>query len=201
MAHPWTSGACGVVVSVVLAGPCARIAGAQPASLVVHADNRAGVPPQVLETAKAAVDSVFSSAGVAIEWAAPRSAAAVVAWNRIGGRSRAVLVTFVAQMEGPEGTTEGALAIAMPALASAFVFYDRILDATESRPVDREAVLGRVIAHEIGHLLLTRRGHERYGLMSPDLDLDALSPHRFTGEEAGMIRSALEIRYRTAVTN
>ena len=55
----------------------------------------------------------------------------------------------------------------------AFVFYNRILDVTRRRAVDEEDPGGRVMAHEIGHLLLPPGKHNHYGIMQRDIDVDA----------------------------
>jgi hypothetical protein len=48
--------------------------------------------------------------------------------------------------------------------AAAFVFYDRIVELqTHTRWLP--TMLGRVIAHEIGHLLLPQQDHSELGLM------------------------------------
>lgn len=48
--------------------------------------------------------------------------------------------------------------------AAAFVFYDRIL-ARRTQKTGLAAMLGRVMAHEIAHLLLGPRSHTEIGLM------------------------------------
>jgi hypothetical protein len=48
--------------------------------------------------------------------------------------------------------------------ATAFLFYDRVLALrTQTRPLP--AMLGRVLAHEITHLLLPHQDHAQWGLM------------------------------------
>jgi len=48
--------------------------------------------------------------------------------------------------------------------AAAFVFYDRVVALRTHRRV-LAVMLGRVIAHEISHLLLPQQGHSEFGLM------------------------------------
>lgn len=74
----------------------------------------------------------------------------------------------------PQATTR-ALGIAGSSgdYAIAFLFYDRILALrTHTRPLP--AMLGRVLAHEITHLLLPREGHAEFGLMRADWNMDDL---------------------------
>lgn len=49
-------------------------------------------------------------------------------------------------------------------MATAFIFYDRMLSVrTQARPLP--SILGRVMAHEITHLLLPPESHSDFGLM------------------------------------
>jgi hypothetical protein len=56
-------------------------------------------------------------------------------------------------------------------------------------------VLGHVVAHELGHLLLGRGTHSAAGLMRADLDTNLAVQGRllFTDAEARAIRAALEV--------
>lgn len=51
-----------------------------------------------------------------------------------------------------------------PEYATAFLFYDRVL-ALRTQTCWLPAMLGRVLAHEITHLLLTQEEHAGFGLM------------------------------------
>jgi hypothetical protein len=61
------------------------------------------------------------------------------------------------------GATAAHTAAPPPVLAT--VFADRVEHAARDAAVDRHLVLGRAIAHEIGHLLLNHSRHARHGLM------------------------------------
>jgi hypothetical protein len=57
--------------------------------------------------------------------------------------------------------------------ATAFIFYDRVLALrTHTRPLP--AMLGRVLAHEITHLLLPHENHSAFGLMRGEWSIDDL---------------------------
>ena len=49
--------------------------------------------------------------------------------------------------------------------AMATLFEDQVLTVAARVNVDRGALLGRALAHEVGHLLLLASGHSRTGLM------------------------------------
>ncbi len=87
--------------------------------------------------------------------------------------------------------------------AIAFIFYDRVVALQSSTSV-LYAMLGRVLAHEITHLLLPREEHSPLGLMRGDWapeDLIFASPAclRLTARSIQLIhREALR---RTQATN
>lgn len=57
--------------------------------------------------------------------------------------------------------------------AAAFIFYDRVLALrTHTRPLP--TMLGRVLAHEIAHLLLPGENHSTFGLMRGEWSIDDL---------------------------
>jgi hypothetical protein len=57
--------------------------------------------------------------------------------------------------------------------ATAFIFYDRVL-ALRTQPRPMPVMLGRVLAHEIVHLLLPSEGHSELGLMRGQWSADDL---------------------------
>ena len=56
----------------------------------------------------------------------------------------------------------------------ATVYLDRASHLAESAHARVEVVLGRVVAHEIGHLLMRTPGHPRHGLMRSNWTVDEL---------------------------
>jgi hypothetical protein len=64
------------------------------------------------------------------------------------------------------------------------------------RDMETACVLGHVVAHEIGHLLLVSRRHSDGGIMQPWLDLRraAIGALFFTASEAQLIRTKLASR-------
>ncbi|MEO8678861.1 MAG: hypothetical protein ABI665_07435 [Vicinamibacterales bacterium] len=46
-----------------------------------------------------------------------------------------------------------------------YVFHDRVIEFSNMQRMDPALVLGTVIAHEIGHVLLRRPGHSAEGMM------------------------------------
>ena len=78
----------------------------------------------------------------------------------------------------------------------AFAFYDPVERFARTHEVDVAVVLGYVMAHEIGHLLLPFGTHSKTGLMcgqwgSPQIRHAMLGQLRFTPEQAELIRIKL----------
>jgi hypothetical protein len=81
-----------------------------------------------------------------------------------------------------------------PRLGLGWAFYNRIVSAAGRKPVDVNRVLARVIAHEVGHLILPVHGHGEFGIMRSALGLDHVGIYRFTNDQARQMRAALTER-------
>jgi len=78
----------------------------------------------------------------------------------------------------------------------AYAFYDRIGAAAQQYRTDVSKLLGYVMAHELGHILLAEGSHSPTGIMSArwghfKLDLVAETFLRFTKEQAESIRKSV----------
>ncbi len=77
------------------------------------------------------------------------------------------------------------------------VHYERIRDCASVWNVDRTLILGIVLAHEAGHLLLGAGSHSAHGIMSAPLEFEhiKLASHgslHFTENQAKTIRDSLK---------
>jgi hypothetical protein len=196
-----------VALGLLLVGPAAQARpGAESASdsnpLTVRIYDRAGVPPAALAAAEAAATRVLSSMGVDTSWAecptgaeddrcgaaaAPRQLMVIVLPHAPSQAGRSACVLGLSVLDHGEGTL-------------AYIFYDRVLAlSTESREACSSAVLGHVLAHEIGHLLLGANAHSTAGIMKAqwftgDLHRIAQGGLLFTPGEGAHIRAALAVR-------
>ena len=78
-----------------------------------------------------------------------------------------------------------------------WVFYPRIRAYSAELGLDRSELLGYVMAHELGHLLLPDGAHSAAGLMRPALDRAQVRAAAeglltFTPDQAGLIRARLQ---------
>lgn len=182
----------GVTLAMTVAGAHAGSAASARPEFVLHLVDRAGVRPADLARAKATVERVFQAAGVEIQWGEGPAPAFVGGGHAAASGPRHVAVLVVNNHdESTRGATGCVLGVAVPALARASVFFNRIVETSDKGPVDLPAVLARVIAHEVGHLLLPPGSHSGYGIMRADLDLGYVNPSHFTDDQARKLRDVL----------
>jgi hypothetical protein len=81
--------------------------------------------------------------------------------------------------------------------AMATIFHDRVLTAARRVGVERSELLGRALAHEVGHLLLQATGHSASGLMRAVwTDEELLQNHGADWEFAAADRRRLQLTVR-----
>jgi hypothetical protein len=162
--------------------------------------NLGQLPVAVLTSAEAETESVFQSVGVRIEWRACEDGP--------DGSTRAAWFTFRLRSDKPPVT---AGPVSLDAMGRAFLspdgsgyladaYADSIKSLAESHGSDPGALLGHVIAHELGHLLLGP-GHVSGGVMRPAWDARQLGDLRqrwVKFSEAEGVRIRRELRARTA---
>lgn len=83
---------------------------------------------------------------------------------------------------------------------SAYLSYPSVKDWAERADTAADRILGHVIVHEIGHLLLGPDSHSRSGVMRPDWDVEDLGAMArnficFTSGQAHSVR--VEVRKRS----
>jgi len=159
--------------------------------LVIHVSNQAGTSSADLALAQAQTDRIFKDVGVRILW----SDVAVDGYDpRCGGFS--LFVTLLSPEMGAQLLTQGGrenvLGSAAKAAGRAFVHPGRIRELGARTRTSAEELLGRVIAHEIGHLILPV-GHSQIGIMSAEMETDPTrTSARFTVAEGRAIRDLLQ---------
>jgi len=97
---------------------------------------------------------------------------------------------FVKRQSAPSSVAVGAAAVGTRV---AIIPCPRVLALARNGSATLGLVLGHVIAHELGHLLLRRATHSIAGLMRSTLDLQLAQQGRllFTALEAQAIRAAI----------
>ena len=141
------------------------------------------VSERILIEAKEHVQRIFSYAGIAVEWSPGDGLPLTVV----------ILSHSTAKKLDPHGNMKIGFALSNDGrgVRRAYVFADRVSElawlrmrlamydsfnsggdktATLHRKASESLILGHVIAHEIGHLLLPRGAHSVAGIMSPQMD-------------------------------
>ena len=156
-------------------------AGAQPISppVLVLLQNDAGVAPAVVARAQAEVVRLYGLIGVEITW--------VTKVPEYGTRLRIVCLVAWEPADRPESvlgltnTGPGGRGIL------AYVFWRRVERASQKFTAAQDNLLGVVIAHELGHMLLPNQSHAKRGLMQ-----DAWNSGHLRAASAGLLLFADE---------
>ena len=161
-----------VVVAGSLVSLAPAIAGEPPVrpALVVRVYNAVGVNDEDLARARDTVRGIFAHAGIDAVWQDCNAASRAASPDGPCDHSRQpdeVLVRIVAA--SPEATTDAlgfsAVVVGQPSGSLATVLADRVAQMAGRTHADQGQLLGKVIAHEIGHLLLGTNDHSAAGLM------------------------------------
>jgi hypothetical protein len=171
-------------------------------SLVIRVYDNTGVPAADMHAALAAAEAILRDAGIAVTWR--QCPCENSDGEQIEPVGPAELIVRVA--EAPPAGFPGSLGFSIVDVERrsgtlATIFADRVnalsaLAGTQSGPL-----LGRAIAHEIGHLLLGTTRHADRGLMrglwtTIDLQKDQPWDWALSAEDGARMRRALAARLR-----
>src|SRR5262245_56486435 len=174
MHHTWHRLALSVVVILGLrTASVSGRAGALTFPLPLVLDARAAVVPAVLDQAQKETFRIFWHEGISVSWVpASASGSGPVDPEELAAARRTFVGRLIILPRLPTGSSTGSKVLmgATPLTArscsgESYVFVNQIIEFAEARRADRGLVMGTVVAHEIGHLLLRHRGHATDGLM------------------------------------
>jgi hypothetical protein len=167
--------------------------------IVVRLYDVAGVSPVDLHQATRTSDAIFAKAGIEAMWrecgagcdTAPAAAEVLVRIARGGSRS------------GPEPLGYSLVDGAARGGVLATLYADRIRELAARVGIDDGVLLGRAMAHEIGHMLLGTSAHARSGLMraqwsARELEDDRAIDWLFSNGEASTMRRTILARSHDA---
>jgi hypothetical protein len=157
-------------------------------ALVLHVDNYARIPSAHLARAEAVVTRIYAASGVRVVWVngdAPAETAP--------GHLRVLLLCadMSAHKVRLDNVPDNVLGQAAKGAGRAHIFTIRVRDLAIARAQDFDLVLGRVMAHEVGHLLLPSRSHSAAGIMRESLDLGTRRFETFTPAQGSELQRAL----------
>ena len=157
-------------------------------SLSLRIMNHAQLSSETLQRAAQEVSIIYRVAGIATTWveASPSSRPGNASVD-IALMSDALAETHVRQ----RGFRHDDLGYAIRAARRAYIFCRHIHDIEIEFSRDPGEVLGLVIAHEVGHLLLPDDAHSAHGIMRTTFDLRSRQRPYFSGAESGLLLARL----------
>ncbi len=178
------------------------------AAVAVRTYNYAAVSAEQLASARAETAHIFQRAGISLEWIecrVPGSEGALCTEPLLAGRDLMLRLVDRTPAQGERIVALGESMLDREQRGGVLMTIDLVPVRTiAGRAATAIAtLLGRAIAHEIGHMLLGSREHPRSGLMramwSQD-ELRGLKPASwgFSAREAAQMREALRGKSRTA---
>lgn len=172
------------------------------ALLTVRLYNRFGLPPRDLDTARDTATSLLENAGISVHWRECESS------SMPGDSCSDVLAPYeisIRVVAAPPAFASGdVLGYSYVDAASrrgtlATVFPDRVIAIAPELRMAPATLLGRAMAHEVGHLLLGSNAHAAAGLMRAHWSVEPR--HRatdvdwqFSRDEAAHMQAALDAR-------
>src|SRR5512138_996735 len=156
------------------------------ATVVVRIDNLAPVPDGYLEFAESRAAEVFTRIGVRVAWIDEETA-----FREHLRPPFTVVVIKSTTQPVVRPTLVDALGFADPSVARAHVIYDRVEEMTMRSRRSTASLLGDVIAHELGHLMLPPPAHSARGIMRSGVDVLARPIETFTPPQAREILTRL----------
>jgi hypothetical protein len=163
--------------------------------LVVRTYNVAGIDPRVLERARCSVEQTLNAVGIEPVWRPCHSGVCADPPRRGEVIVRLANATALSQQDS---LGYSLVDPAEQAGTLATIFEDRVRTLAAGAQVDEGQLLGRVIAHEIGHLLLGTSTHGESGLMRANWFAEELQRAR-AADWVFSTGEAFNMRYRLAV--
>lgn len=174
--------------------------------VVIRTYDTAGVPAADLMSAVATATDILESSGLEMAWhacevALVRNAAHACA-APLGANEIAVRIVRLTTDAGYRGELPLGYSLVDTATRSgtlATIYLDRVAWLSEAAGVNRGVVLGRALAHEVGHLLLGTSAHAQAGLMRAVWSCEALQRNvrrdwLFAPADARALRQAVRLR-------
>ena len=183
-------------------------------ALTVRVENYAGAPNRLIAGAQSHAAKIFRAFGAEIRWVDCRVGPSGKVENpacRTANGPSDLTVRLLPESQAENFPIDpGAFGIAQPSTTGgfgymAYIFYHRVEELCEGQ-YPKAAVLGHMIAHEIGHLLLGLSSHSQAGIMSvpwrsKDLRRAGQDGMRVTKRESRRIRANLRKRAQPAGTS
>jgi hypothetical protein len=158
-------------------------------TLVVQVDNDARIPAAAIARMKETAAAGFVRIGVRVIWVhgdVPLDDPRVMR-----AHLRLLSGTNAARKIAKERIPNAVLGLTLREARRVYIFCDRIVDESFKYSREYSQILGLVIAHELGHVVLPAGSHSEAGVMKGQAKLRGRIPQEFTTEEGEEIRAAL----------
>ena len=160
-------------------------------TVVLKVANRSSITPRCVEEAEAVASEIFNAIGVRLVWI---DSAADVPPDLAPARRVTVVLpsqTELGRFLRGHNVKPTALGVAPHDTNRVYIFPDRIVTLAFQSTTKAHSILGRVLAHEIGHQLLPNQGHSRDGIMRADVNYSAADAPGFADDQAASIQTLL----------
>jgi hypothetical protein len=137
----------------------------------------------VVDAAQRDADAIYNQIGVSLVWTSDPDASIAQPHMTL----RVVLASEVDREFAKAGVRGNVLGVAPTGTGRAYIFCDRVKELARKTNQHVDVILGRVIAHELGHLMLGE-GHSDAGIMQASLDYASNEAPAFTSEQGDDIR-------------
>jgi hypothetical protein len=158
-----------VFILVTLFAHLAAAADTPVAAIRIRIHDYANVDSAPLARAQRIVSRMYDAIGVRTEWlASTRPLEGQPIPTQVGSTDLTIIVLTpeMASRRTIPGAVVGYAAVTRgEAGRIAFVIYDRVRNVARHADIDIPRVMGMVMAHEVGHLLLPNQSHSENGLM------------------------------------
>lgn len=186
----------GVVLFLgAIASHPAAATGRDPIVIAIKIKDYAGVPSSVRETAQAEAARVYAAIGVNVLWQfSPAADEHEPAASTANLRVNILSPAMTRRLTPPPDAAATAPRTREKCGRVAYVFYDRVQQIAQGHLARLGLLLGLVIAHETGHLLLPFNSHSPFGIMRAAWDRDQMrrgmaGDLQFTPSQGDQIRS------------
>jgi hypothetical protein len=176
------------------------------AQITVRISNLAQVGSDTLDRAKRVTEEVFRPMGISIIWlqcSAGGTREDLACSTPVGPNDMSLRI-FRRSEATHKKTRHSTSGITLPLAPEGgrgiiYLYFDRVLEVQNSQRIPLELVLGIIIAHEMGHLLLPDKPHALAGIMRGSLEpkdwqLAAQSRLGFTDRQKEIITEGVQAR-------
>ncbi len=187
----WIAGL-GLVAALAASDRCAAET-IEPLALEVLVIDEVGVPADTLRQAQQEASRILGAVGIRLVWVS----------GQMPQGARYLVIRVISEPMSPMTRNASVLGTAASSKSNgattASLFYERIVQESGRLGVDASLLLGHVMAHEMGHLLLPGGSHTPTGLMKAGWDrhqsvLASTGKLTFAPNQASLIRARLSTR-------